>query len=66
VNGPPVQDDQIPLIEAGIPSILVADSRKPQSHNGADSVGECSAKSLQIVGQTLMNFVVPSEPTAGR
>jgi spermidine synthase len=53
VPGPQVNGDQIPLIQAGIPSVFLADA------GTSDATAECSARTLETVGQSLMNYVVP-------
>jgi hypothetical protein len=48
--GPQLNGDQIPLIEAGISTVFLTDGETPP---------ECSARTLETVGQSLMNYVVP-------
>lgn len=45
-SGPPVYDDHIPLIEAGIPTILIIDFRDPVWHTHADRPEHCSRENL--------------------
>jgi len=51
-----VQDDRLPLIQAGIPSALLGDSA--YLHGGPVTArdAKCDARSLQIVGQMLMAY----------
>ena len=53
-----VQDDRMPLIQAGIPSALLGDSsyllRGPVRARDA----KCDARSLQLIGQMLMAYTV--------
>jgi spermidine synthase len=56
-----IDDDQTPLIEAGIPTVLLIDSEYPRS-DGADVVpGKCSSRSLEAIGQALMRYVTLPE-----
>ncbi len=48
-----IEDDHIPLQEAGVPSIDLIDFDYPYWHTQADTVDKCNAASLQTVGRTL-------------
>ncbi len=50
-------DDHLPLLEVGIPSIDVIDFDYPYWHTLGDTPDKCSAKSLKIVGQVLVNLI---------
>ena len=56
-TGPAVGDDQMPLIAAGIPSILVIDIEYPYHHTSHDTLDKCSAESLKMVGDAFLRFV---------
>lgn len=47
-----IEDDQAPLIQAGIPSVLLIDSEYPHL-----PIGKCSPRSLETVGQAIMQYV---------
>jgi spermidine synthase len=64
--GPQIEGDQMPLIEGGIPSVLIADSRDQQSRAGKNTPGDCTAQSLEAVGQALMNYAMPRETSSDR
>jgi glutaminyl-peptide cyclotransferase len=49
--GPPVYDDHVPLIEAGLPTLLLIDFRDPQWHTHGDTPAHCRAASLGVVGR---------------
>jgi len=49
-----VEDDHLPFLAAGIPSVDIIDLDYPQWHTAADSLDAVSARSLQIVGDTLL------------
>ncbi len=53
-----VQDDRMPLIQAGIPSALLGDSNYLRRGPVRARAGKCDARSLQIVGQMLMAYTV--------
>jgi hypothetical protein len=62
--GGEVYDDHIPLIQAGIPALDLIDFEYPDPpHPGAfwhtlqDTVEQCSALSLQAVGEVLLEVV---------
>jgi len=49
-----VEDDHLPFIAAGVPSVDIIDLDYPQWHTAADSLDAVSARSLQVVGDTLL------------
>jgi hypothetical protein len=53
-----VQDDRMPLIQAGIPSALLGDSAYLHSGPVRARTAKCDARSLQLVGQMLMVYTV--------
>lgn len=55
--GPHVLDDHTPLQAAGIPSLLMIDTLYPPFHTTHDTLDQCSAQSLEVVGRTLERFL---------
>ena len=51
-------DDHTPFIEAGIPAVDIIDFDYPYWHTAADTPDKVSAKSLQIVGETLRAWIL--------
>jgi Zn-dependent M28 family amino/carboxypeptidase len=51
-------DDHTPFLEAGIPAVDIIDFDYPYWHTTADTSDKVSATSLQIVGDTLLNWVM--------
>lgn len=60
--GPPIFDDHMPLIEAGLPAINIIDFTYPAWHTMSDDIDKCSPASLRAVGDTLFHWVLTSEP----
>jgi glutaminyl-peptide cyclotransferase len=50
-TGPAVYDDHIPLIEAGLPTLLLIDFRDTQWHTHGDTPAHCRAASLGVAGR---------------
>lgn len=50
-------DDHTSLNEIGIPSFLVIDFDYPYFHTTADTSDKCSAKSLETVGNTVLEYL---------
>lgn len=62
-----VFDDHIPLIRAGVPSLLVIGMDYPYWHTTEDTPDKCRSDTLLSVGETLLRFVherriVPGKP----
>jgi Zn-dependent M28 family amino/carboxypeptidase len=55
--GPAVYDDHLPLIEAGLPALLLIDFRDPYWHTHGDIPAHCSAASLGEAGQLVTALV---------
>lgn len=55
--GPSVYDDHLPLIEAGLPAVLLIDFRDPYWHTHGDTPAHCSAASLGEVGRLIAALV---------
>lgn len=51
-------DDHTPFLEAGIPALDIIDFDYTYWHTAADTADKVSAKSLQIVGETLWSWIV--------
>jgi len=50
-----IEDDHLPFLAAGIPSIDIIDLDYPAWHTPADTLDQVSAASLQIVGDVLLD-----------
>lgn len=57
VPGEQIEDDHLPLNEAGIPTIDLIDFQYPYWHTTADTPDKCSAESLEAVGRVLVNVI---------
>lgn len=51
-----IHDDHIALNRAGIPAVLLIDYTYPQWHTTHDTVEQCSAESLKVVGDVLLRL----------
>ncbi len=49
-----VEDDHIPFVKAGVPSVDIIDLDYPQWHTPQDTIDAISARSLQIVGDVVV------------
>ena len=49
-----IEDDHIPFVRAGVPSVDVIDLENPTWHTAQDDLEHVSAKSLQIVGDVIL------------
>ena len=56
-----VLDDHTPFIEAGIPAVDIIDLDYPYWHTTADTADKVSVESLQIVGDTLLTWILSLE-----
>jgi len=52
-----IRDDHTAFINAGIPTALLIDFDYPYWHTTEDTIDKVSAKSLQVVGQTLLEWL---------
>ena len=50
----PVEDDHIPFVKAGVPSVDLIDLDYPAWHTAGDTLDKVSAGSLQIVGDVVL------------
>lgn len=51
-------DDHRPFLEAGIPTVLLIDFDYPYWHTSGDTLDKISAESLEIVGDTLLHWLL--------
>lgn len=49
-----IEDDHLPFMEAGVPSVDIIDLEYPAWHTAGDTLDAVSARSLQVVGDTLV------------
>jgi hypothetical protein len=49
-----IEDDHLPFMQAGVPSVDIIDLEYPQWHTAADALDAVSARSLQIVGDVVL------------
>src|SRR5262249_8701147 len=49
-----IEDAHLPFVTAGIPSVDIIDLDYEQWHTAKDTLDACSARSLQVVGDTLL------------
>jgi glutaminyl-peptide cyclotransferase len=49
-----IEDDHLPFMEAGVPSVDIIDLEYPPWHTAADALDAVSARSLQIVGDVVL------------
>lgn len=55
--GPAIMDDHLPLIQSGVPTIDIIDFNYPYWHTVEDTPDKCSAESLDIVGQLVIDII---------
>ncbi len=49
-----IEDDHVPFLEAGVPAVDIIDLDYPPWHTAGDTLDKVSARSLQTVGDTLL------------
>ena len=49
-----IEDDHVPFVAAGVPSVDLIDLEYPAWHTAADTLDAVSARSLQVVGDVLL------------
>jgi glutaminyl-peptide cyclotransferase len=59
-----VEDDHIPFVRAGIPSVDIIDLDYPYWHTTEDTPDHVSAHSLQVVGSVLRAWLAQQSPAA--
>jgi len=55
--GPAVYDDHVPLMEAGLPTLLLVDFRDPYWHTHGDTPAHCAPGSLEEAGRLVTALV---------
>ena len=60
-----VEDDHAPFLRAGVPATLLIDFDFPWWHTAEDTLDKISARSLQVVGDVLMDAFPPLEDRLG-
>jgi glutaminyl-peptide cyclotransferase len=58
-----VEDDHLPFLAAGVPSVDIIDLDYPQWHTADDDLDHVSARSLQIVGDVVLDALPQIEKT---
>jgi glutaminyl-peptide cyclotransferase len=63
-----IDDDHVPFLNAGVPSVDIIDLDYPEWHTPADNLSAVSARSLQIVGDVLLAALpeITKRAAAGR
>jgi glutaminyl-peptide cyclotransferase len=61
-----VEDDHLPFVEAGVQSIDIIDLDYPQWHTAQDDLEHVSARSLQIVGDVVLDALPQIERVASQ
>jgi Zn-dependent M28 family amino/carboxypeptidase len=61
--GPPVFDDHVPFLRAGIPAVDLIDLRDPNWHTTADLPEACAPESLGEVGRLVLAILRDAERT---
>lgn len=56
--GPGILDDHTPFLQAGVPALDIIDYDYPYWHTSQDTLDKVSAQSLQIVGETVLAWLV--------
>jgi glutaminyl-peptide cyclotransferase len=62
----PVEDDHAPFLRAGVPAALLIDFEYPPWHTPADTLAHVSARSLQVVGEVLLDALPAVEAVLTR
>ncbi len=57
-----IEDDQLPFVNAGIPSVDIIDIDYPYWHTTSDLPEHVSERSLQLVGEVLWNWIAEQKP----
>jgi Zn-dependent M28 family amino/carboxypeptidase len=60
-----VEDDHVPFLRAGVPATLLIDFDFPPWHTAHDTVDKVSARSLQVVGDVLLDVLPAVEERLG-
>lgn len=57
----PIEDDHVPFLNAGVPAADIIDLDYAAWHTAADTLDQISARSLEIVGNVVLNALGPIE-----
>jgi glutaminyl-peptide cyclotransferase len=49
-----IEDDHLPFVQAGVPSVDIIDLEFPAWHTAGDTLDAVSARSMQVVGDVLL------------
>jgi hypothetical protein len=60
-TGPPVMDDHIPFLAAGIPAVDLVDLADPAWHTTSDLPVDCAKESLEDVGRLMLLLIAKAE-----
>jgi len=61
-----IEDDHVPFVKAGVPSVDIIDLEYPQWHTAQDTLEAVSARSLQTVGDVVLAALPQIEARLGR
>jgi glutaminyl-peptide cyclotransferase len=65
-EGTQVEDDHLPFVQAGVPSVDIIDLDYPQWHTAQDNLDAVSARSLQVVGDVVLGALPKIEARLAR
>jgi glutaminyl-peptide cyclotransferase len=51
----PIEDDHVPFLQAGVPAVDIIDLDYPPWHTAGDTLDQVSARSLQMVGDVVLD-----------
>ena len=51
----PIEDDHVPFLQAGVPAVDIIDLEYPPWHTAGDTLDQVSARSLQAVGDVVLD-----------
>jgi glutaminyl-peptide cyclotransferase len=60
----PIEDDHVPFLNAGVPAVDIIDLDYPPWHTAGDTLDKVSARSLQVVGDVLVEALPAIEKRA--
>lgn len=60
-----VEDDHVPFLRVGVPATLLIDFDFPWWHTAEDTLDKVSARSLQVVGDVLLDALPAIEERLG-
>ena len=62
----PIEDDHMPFLKAGVAATDIIDLDYPAWHTAADTLDQTSARSLQVVGDVVVESLAPIEARVSR